>query len=81
MKRYYKRYVPLDIPQSVEEVHDSQGLLDAVKAEFFPDEAGPWYTIQLYGASDSVSHRKLNLSDDSCTAFASLAGIFAQTPR
>jgi len=78
-KKRYARYIPLEEPKPVEE-HDSQSLLDAVKSEFFPHEAGPWYTIQPFGtfasANDSQTER---VDTDSSTAFASLAGLFAQT--
>lgn len=78
-KKPYTPYIPLDSAPIIEDEHDSQGLIDAVKAEFFPHEAGPWYTIQPCGAFDSVKRGPSRMETDSYTAFASLAGIYART--
>lgn len=79
MKRKpYTPYVPLDSEIPKPEQHDSQGLIDAVKAEFFPDEAGQWYTVALAGQFDSAEKTNIEFRTDSFTDFACLAEFYAR---
>lgn len=78
MKRKpYTPFIPFDeeLPKPVQ--HDSQGLIDAVKAEFFPEEAGQWYTVALAGQFDSVQRTNTAPLTDSFTDFACLAALYA----
>ena len=72
--RPYTPLVPLDAPH-VE--RDSQGLIDAVKREFFPDEVGPWYTVRLHGSCDTAGKTDSAPHTDSSTAFTCLSALFA----
>lgn len=79
MKRKpYTPYIPLDeeAPKPVE--RDSQGLIAAVKAEFFPDEAAQWYTVELIGQCNFAERTNSESHTDLYTDFACLAGLYAR---
>jgi len=73
-----KPYTPLIPLEDTPIERDSQGLIDAVKAEFFPDEVGPWYTVALCGQFDSANGTEFAPPTDLCMDFACLAGLFVQ---
>ena len=73
-KKPYTPFVPFDEPP-IE--RDSQGLIDAVKREFFPDEVGPWYTVQFCGSFDTAEKIGIEPHTDSSTAFTCLSALFA----
>lgn len=74
-RKPFTPFIPFDQPP-VE--RDSQGLIDAVKAEFFPDEAGQWYTVALPGQFDSAEKTNIEFRTDSFTDFACLAEFYAR---
>lgn len=79
MKRKpFTPYIPLDEERSEPIQHDSQGLLDAVKSEFFPNEVAQWYTVDLVGPSNFAGRTVTEPHIDLSTDFASLAGIYAR---
>lgn len=78
MKRKpYTPFIPFDVAP-VE--RDSQGLIDAVKAEFFPHEVGPWYTVELIGQSGFAERGNSAPPTDLYTDFACLAALYARAP-